>query len=92
MTPSEYQVEKTAIGMQYVIPGTERIVKGMNCPMPILKTKKSIKTLNVGDTLEVYSTDPGSVRDFASFCKATGNDLLESGEDDGVYRYLIRKN
>ena len=66
--------------------------KGMNCPMPILKTKKSIKKLNIGDTLEIYSTDPGSVRDFASFCKATGNELLESGEDAGVYRYLIRKN
>ena len=66
--------------------------KGMNCPMPILKTKKSIKKLSSGDTLEVYSTDPGSVRDFASFCKATGNDLLESGEEAGVYRYFIRKN
>jgi tRNA 2-thiouridine synthesizing protein A len=66
--------------------------KGMNCPMPILQAKKSIKKLNSGDTLEVYSTDPGSVRDFASFCKATGNDLLESGEEEGVYRYLIRKN
>jgi len=64
----------------------------MNCPMPILKTKKSIKKLNIGDTLEIFSTDPGSVRDFASFCKATGNELLESGEDAGVYRYLIRKN
>lgn len=66
--------------------------KGMNCPMPILKAKKSIKKLSVGDTLEVYSTDPGSLRDFASFCKATGNELLESAEDDGVFRYLIRKN
>ena len=66
--------------------------KGMNCPMPILETKKSIKKLNIGDTLEIFSTDPGSVRDFASFCKATGNELLESGEDAGVYRYLIRKN
>ena len=66
--------------------------KGMNCPMPILKMKKSIKKLSSGDTLEVFSTDPGSVRDFASFCKATGNDLLESDEEEGVYRYLIRKN
>ena len=65
---------------------------GMNCPMPVLKTKKSIKKLNPGDTLEVFSTDPGSVRDFEAFCKATGNDLLESGEEAGVYRYLIRKN
>ncbi len=66
--------------------------KGMNCPMPVLKTKKSMKKLNPGDTLEVFSTDPGSVRDFESFCTATGNDLLESGEEAGVYRYLIRKN
>ena len=66
--------------------------KGMICPMPILKVKKSIKKLSAGDTLEVYSTDPGSVRDFASFCKATGNHLLESREEAGVYRCLIRKN
>ena len=66
--------------------------KGMNCPMPVLKTKKSMKKLNPGDTLEVLSTDPGSVQDFEAFCRATGNDLLESGEEEGVYRYLIRKN
>ena len=65
---------------------------GKHCPTPVPKTKKSMKKLNPGDTLEVFSTDPGSVRDFASFCKATGNDLLESGEEAGVYRYLIRKN
>ncbi len=51
-----------------------------------------MKKLNAGDTLEVFSTDPGSLRDFESFCRATGNDLLESGEEEGVYRFLIRKN
>ena len=66
--------------------------KGMNCPMPVLKAKKSMKKLNAGDTLEVFSTDPGSLRDFESFCRATGNELLESGEEEGVYRFLIRKN
>ena len=67
--------------------------KGLNCPLPILKAKKSMKSLATGETLEVYSTDPGSVRDFDSFCQATGNDLLESdGTDDGVYRFVIRKN
>ncbi|TCS64310.1 sulfurtransferase TusA family protein [Varunaivibrio sulfuroxidans] len=66
--------------------------KGMNCPLPILKTKKSIKDLKVGDTLEVLSTDPGSVKDFEAFCRSTGNELVESSEDGGVFRYLIKKN
>ncbi len=67
--------------------------KGLNCPMPIMKAKKAIKGIETGETLEVLSTDPGSVRDFDSFCKATGNELLESGEDDdGIYRFVIKKN
>ncbi len=67
--------------------------KGLNCPMPIMKAKKAIKGIETGETLEILSTDPGSVRDFDSFCKATGNELLESGEDDdGTYRFVIKKN
>lgn len=65
--------------------------QGLNCPLPILKTKKAIKDIDSGQTLEVLSTDPGSVADFASFCKTTGNELLESGEDGGVYRFIIKK-
>ncbi len=66
--------------------------KGLNCPLPILKTKKAIKALNSGDTLEVLATDPGSVKDFDAFCKSTGNQLVESGETDGVYSFLIKKS
>lgn len=65
--------------------------KGMNCPLPILKAKKAIKGLGAGETLQVESTDPGSVKDFEAFCRSTGNELLESGEDNGVYTYLIKK-
>lgn len=65
--------------------------KGLNCPMPILQAKKSMKSLQLGETLEVLSTDPGSVRDFESFCRATGNTLLESEETDGVFRFVISK-
>ena len=66
--------------------------KGLNCPLPVMKAKKGIKALQSGETLELLSTDPGSVRDFESFCKATGNKLLESGEpESGVYRFLIEK-
>ena len=66
--------------------------KGLNCPLPVLKAKKSIKGLETGDTLEVLSTDPGSVSDFDSFCKATDDQLLEqTKESDGVFRFLIQK-
>lgn len=66
--------------------------KGMNCPLPILKVKKAIKGLDAGETLRVESTDPGSVRDFEAFCRFTGNQLLESAEDNGIYTYLIKKS
>lgn len=66
--------------------------KGLNCPLPILKAKKAIAGLNAGDTLEVLSTDPGSVKDFEAFTRTTGNALLETTNEGGVYRYLIKKN
>ena len=65
---------------------------GMNCPLPILKTKKAIKDLASGETLKVLSTDPGSVKDFEAFCRSTGNELVESGEDDGTFNFLIKKS
>ncbi|MGB5292330.1 MAG: sulfurtransferase TusA family protein [Lysobacterales bacterium] len=65
--------------------------KGLNCPLPILKAKKALKSLEGGNTLEVQSTDPGSVADFAAFCRTTGNELVEQNEEGGVWTYLIRK-
>lgn len=64
--------------------------KGLNCPLPILKAKKAMKDVPSGGVLEVLSTDPGSVADFASFCKTTGHELVESGEEAGTYRFLIK--
>lgn len=65
--------------------------KGLNCPLPILKAKKALKSMDAGTTLEVLSTDPGSVADFAAFCRTTGNEMLEQTESDGIWTYLIRK-
>ena len=65
--------------------------KGLNCPLPILRAKKALKSLQAGNTLEILSTDPGSVADFAAFCRTTGNELMEQNEEGGVYTYLIRK-
>lgn len=66
--------------------------KGLNCPLPILKAKKALKAVPAGGTLEVLATDPGSAADFDAFCRTTGNELLESSSDGGVYRFLIKHN
>ena len=64
--------------------------KGLNCPLPIHKAKKALNTMEGGKTLEVLSTDPGSVADFSAFCSTTGNEMVEQNEDSGVGTYLIR--
>ena len=56
-----------------------------------MRAKKAIKGLDTGATLEIEATDPGSVKDFEAFCRVTGNDLLDSSEDSGVYKFLIKK-
>ena len=65
--------------------------KGLNCPLPILKAKKALKEVPDGGTLEILATDPGSVADFEAFSRTTGNELLEHSEEDGVYRFLLKK-
>jgi len=65
--------------------------KGLNCPLPILKAKKAIGEVAKDGTLEVLATDPGSVADFAAFCRTTGNTLVEQSEAGGVYRFLIKR-
>jgi len=64
---------------------------GLNCPMPILRAKKALKELQSGDVLRIIATDPGSVKDFEAFAKQTGNELLESNEEDGSFYYRLRK-
>lgn len=66
-------------------------VKGLNCPLPILRAKKALKELAVGTTLEVLATDPRSVPDFEAFCRATGNELVESKVEGEIYSFVIRR-
>ncbi len=65
---------------------------GLNCPLPILRAKKSLASMDVGQTLHIIATDPGSVKDFEAFSKQTGNELVESREDAGKFYFLIKKN
>ncbi|MHA1983989.1 MAG: sulfurtransferase TusA family protein [Candidatus Hodarchaeales archaeon] len=66
--------------------------KNMACPMPVLKTKKIMKGMDVGQVLEIIATDPGSMKDMASYCRTTGQELISSEErSDKTFRFLIKK-
>lgn len=66
--------------------------RNLNCPLPILRTKKALKDLSAGDTLEILATDPGSVKDLQAFCMQTGNELISSDENGGEFQFVIRKS
>jgi tRNA 2-thiouridine synthesizing protein A len=66
-------------------------LKGLNCQLPVMKTKKALKDVPVGQTLEVLATDPGSVDDFKAFCETTGNQLIESTQNGDTFRFLIKR-
>ncbi len=66
-------------------------LKGLSCPLPIVKTAMAMKELPSGDLVEVLATDPGSVPDFQAWSSATGNELVERTEADGVYRFVLKK-
>ena len=65
--------------------------RGLNCPMPIVKTAQAVKAMASGQTLEVLATDPGSVKDFAAWSKTTGNEIIEQTSDAGVFRFVLKK-
>jgi len=65
--------------------------RGLNCPLPVLRARKAMQTLASGSLVRILATDPGTVKDFKAFCRATGHELLESLEQDGEFRFVIRK-
>ena len=66
--------------------------KGLRCPLPVLRARKAMKSVEPGAVLEVHATDPSSVQDFKNYCETTGDELLESREDAGVCIFQIRKS
>lgn len=65
--------------------------RNMSCPLPILKTKKAIRDIGIGEYLEVLATDPGSEADFQAWTRSTGNELIEQSVDNGVFRYIMKR-
>ncbi len=66
-------------------------VKGLNCPLPILRTKRALSDMSPGQVLHVLATDPGSLKDFQAFARQTGNELLSSAEVDRVFEYFLKR-
>jgi tRNA 2-thiouridine synthesizing protein A len=77
--------------MPEITPNRELDCRGMNCPLPVLKTKKALKPMASGEILKVISTDAGSVADMAAFSRRTGNEVIEQSEGDGVYIFFFKK-
>lgn len=65
--------------------------RGLNCPLPILKTKKALADMTSGHVLRVLATDKGSVRDFEAFARQTGNTLLSHSEENGEYIFFMQR-
>ena len=65
--------------------------RGLNCPLPILKTKKALADMVSGEVLRVVSTDPGSTRDFQAFARQTGNELVEQTNEGDLFVHLLRR-
>ena len=66
-------------------------VQGLKCPLPILRTKKTLAEMESGQVLHVLATDPGAVKDFAAFSRQTGNELLEQREEGQVFEFFLKR-
>ena len=66
--------------------------RGLNCPLPILRAKKTLNAMTGGQILKIMATDPGSVKDFEAFAKQTGNELLDSSEVAGEFHFTLKKS
>ncbi len=66
--------------------------RGLNCPLPILRAKKTLAEMQSGQVVRVVATDPGSVKDFQAFAKQTGNPLLQQGETaDKAFEFFLKR-
>ena len=64
---------------------------GLSCPLPVVKTKKALKDIEVGDILEMISTDAGSIPDMEAWARQTGHELLKSNDEGSLFRFFIKK-
>jgi len=66
-------------------------LKGLPCPMPVVKVSKGIKEVEVGQVIEAVTTDPGSLADFPAWARTSGNQILKTDQGDGVIKFYIQR-
>jgi tRNA 2-thiouridine synthesizing protein A len=66
-------------------------LKGLPCPMPVVKISQEISSVGVGEVIEVHTTDPGSLSDFPAWAKTTGNEVLDSKQGNGVIKIFVKR-
>jgi TusA-related sulfurtransferase len=66
-------------------------LKGLACPMPVVKISKGIKEVEIGEVIEAQTTDPGSLTDIPAWGRTTGHEIIESTQDGDLIRFLIRR-
>ena len=66
-------------------------LKGLLCPIPVVKLSTGIKEVNIGEIIEAYATDPGVMMDIPAWCKSTGNELLSMDEENDVFKFVVKK-
>lgn len=66
-------------------------LKGLSCPLPVLRANRVLRSMAPGERLRVLATDPAAVKDFSAYCKETGHALVARGEENGVFSFVIRR-
>ena len=84
-------LKRGATGQNKSMSETLLDVKGMNCPLPVLRANRALRTVEPGEKLRVLATDRAAIADFQAFCRETGHQLLAWSEESGVYQFVIRK-
>ncbi len=79
------------MGKVEITPTTEFDARGLKCPMPVIKAKKKLDELKSGDILAIIADDPGAKRDFPAFCLQTGHELISAVEEEGIFKFYIKK-
>ena len=67
-------------------------LKGLPCPMPVVKVSKGIKEVEIGQVVEAVTSDPGALADFPAWARTSGNEIIKTEQSDGVIKFYIRRN
>lgn len=67
-------------------------LKGLPCPMPVVKISKGIKEVEIGQVVEAVTSDPGALADFPAWARTSGNEILKTEQSDGVIKFYIKRN